>query len=421
MDWKISIFRDRDFIGNMPKSTQNVLQKENLFTSGMQNVCFCGLLFHNQNIDVFLPRNTSYDEVEFSKINIASLVINTIRIYGKEFDSPLTINDGQADDVIGNLSLSLISDLLNDYAQNGIYTKRQSLNSLNSGKPNWSKTISRSVLYPSGSNSIYLDVFGCKRVNSSSCEVSKIHASIIKELDNKFSRLLYGSDRMFSEHHINKPLKSDVQYQIYILEKELRVTYSERDIWLLKSLINYLKKREGDHSSEMIIGIKHFHTVWEYMLSQTLSNIVSINKLLPIPTYKLVNNGLVSAPKKGQRTDIVLKKSEENTYCIVDAKYYCASSVKSAPGWPDLVKQFFYAKALKQIKPDALVLNAFAFPNSDGPLQSIHMQDKQNISLLDDDYQPINCFYVKPIEVLKAFVENKKLQKLSEALLLSGN
>jgi hypothetical protein len=417
MDWNITVFRDRDFIGSMPKVTQNLLHKEKLFTDGKQNTSFCGLLFHNQNIDVFLPRNSKYDQSKYSKIQIASLILNTIRIYGIEFDSPLTIDDGEIDNQIGGLSLNLITELINDYRQNGLYTKRQSLNTLNIGKHNWSKTIARSVLYPSGFNSIYLDIFGSKRVNSSSCEVSKIHASIIKELDKKFSLLMFGYDGMFSEHHIQKPISNDIEYQIYILEKELRVTYSGRDIWLLKSLIDYLKMIKGDSSSDMVIGIKYFHTVWEYMLSKTLTNTVSVNKLIPIPTYKLTNESLVSAPKKGQRMDIVLRNRETNTYCIVDAKYYSASSVSSAPGWPDLVKQFFYAKALKQIEPDARVLNAFVFPNSAGILKSAHMQGRQDSSLLDSDYEPVKCFYIEPLKVLISFVENEKLNVFSDSLL----
>ncbi|WP_435275318.1 LlaJI family restriction endonuclease [Psychrobium sp. nBUS_13] len=417
MDWNIKIYRDRDFIGAMPKATKSVLHKEKLFTYGQQNTSFCGLIFHNQNIDVFLPRNSNYNEEDYSKIQIASLVLNTIRLYSIEFDSPLSIDDGEIDNQIGGLSLSLIAELINDYRQNGIYAKRQSLNTLNSGKPNWSKTIARSVLYPSGSNSIYLDVFGNKRVNLSSCEVAKIHASVIKELDKRFSLLLYGSDGIFSEDHIKEPISSDIQYQIYTLEKELRVTYSGRDIWLLKSLIDYLKKMKGDHFSEMVIGIKHFHTVWEYMLSKTLSNTVNVNKLIPIPTYKLTNESLVSAARKGQRMDTVLWSAKENTYCIVDAKYYSASSISNAPGWPDLVKQFFYAKALKQIEPDARVLNAFVFPNSTGMFSSAHMQDRQDGHLLNNDYEPIKCAYIEPVEVLRSFVDNKKLKCFSESLL----
>jgi len=420
MDWNINIYRDRDFIGAMPKATQKFLHKEKLFTYGKQNTSFCGLLFHNQNIDVFLPRNSNYNEAEYSQIQIASLIFNTIRIYSIEFDSPLSIDDGEIDNQIGGLSLSLITELINDYRKNGLYAKRQSLNTLNMGKPNWNKTIARSVLYPSGSNSIYLDVFGRKRINSSLCEVANIHASVIKELDKKFSLLLCGSDGIFSEHHIKEPISNDIQYQIYTLEKELRITYSGRDIWLLKSLIDYLKKMKGDYFSEMVIGVKHFHTVWEYVLSKTLNHTVSVNKLIPIPAYKLDNGSVVSAPKKGQRMDTVLKHPAEDTFCIVDAKYYAATSVPSAPGWPDLVKQFFYAKALKNIAPDANILNAFIFPNSQGPLKSAHMKLRLDNSLLDEEYGPISCFYIEPLRVLEHFVENRKMKELSNNLLIGS-
>jgi len=418
MDWNINIYKDRDFIGSMPKATQNFLNKERLFTNGKKNTSFCGLLFHHQNIDVFLPRNTKYNEAAYSKIQIASLILNTIRIYGIEFDSPLTHDDGEIDNQIGGLSLSLITELINDYRQNGLYAKRQSVNTLNTGKPNWNKTIARSVLYPSGSNSIYLDVFGSKRISSSSCEVAKIHASVIKELDKKFSLLMFGCDGAFDEHHIKEPISSDIEYQVNILEKELRVTYSGRDIWLLKSLIDYLKNIKGDSSSEMVIGIKHFHTVWEYMLSKTLSHTVSVNKLIPTPTYKLTDGSVVSAPKKGQRMDTVLKHPTEDTFCIVDAKYYAATSVAGAPGWPDLVKQFFYAKALKNIAPDANILNAFIFPSSHGPLKSVHMKSRADNSLLNEEYGPILCFYIEPLRVLEHFVENRKMKELSSNLFI---
>ena len=49
--------------------------------------------------------------------------------------------------------------------------------------------------------------------------------------------------------------------------------------------------------------------------------------------------------QKRQRTDIVIS-DKSNQRFAVDAKSYTAT--KDAPGWPDLVKQFFfYEKAVK--------------------------------------------------------------------------
>jgi hypothetical protein len=417
MYWEINIFRDRDYIDSVPLGTKKFLLQEKLLTRGDVNISFCGVVFRERNLDVFLPRNSLYEEDITNKIDLAALVLNALKLYSLEFNSPLTIDDGNNDEVIGGTSLSLISELLNDYIQNGIYAKRQTLQTLNSGKPNWNRTIAKSVLYPSRTNSIYLDVIGSKRVYHSVCEIAQIHASIIRDLDEKFSLIMLGKSSVFTDKNIKEPGLLDIDHRIYLLEKELRGTYSSRDMWLLNSLVSYLKDIKSNYSSEFVIGIKHFHTVWEFMLSKTLANTVNVNKLIPVPSYRLANDDLISAPKKGQRMDIVLKHSEENIYCIVDAKYYSASSVNSAPGWPDLVKQFFYAKALKQIEPEARIMNAFIFPNPKRVLKSAHMMDRQEKLLLDDDYSPIECVCIEPMKVLRHFIKRKKLKELTEKLL----
>lgn len=417
MGWKISLYRDRDYIGSLPLATQSLIKKQKLLTNGGQNISYVGLLFQENSVDVFLPRNSSIDVIQSDKIQIASLVLNAVELYGKSFNSPLTLEDSELENQIGGTSLSLISELLEDYQQNGIYAKRKAVNTLNTGKPNWSKTISKSVAYPSNSNYIYLDVHSSKKITQSICEVAKIHLMIVSEICKRFSVFLFGHELLVKEHAISAPAITSLQGQIHALEKELRITYSERDIWLIKSLISYLKKIKGKSDSSMMIGIKHFHTVWEFMLSKTLINTVNLNKILPIPSYKTNDGKIVPAPLKGQRLDIVLKNPDTNHYAVVDAKYYSAGSVSSAPGWPDLVKQFFYAKSLKEIVPDANVDNAFVFPASGGPLKSAHMQNRQSLQLLDNEYGVIDCFYIDPVEVMYQFVNNLRLVELSDSIL----
>ena len=66
---------------------------------------------------------------------------------------------------------------------------------------------------------------------------------------------------------------------------------------------------------------------------------------------------------------------------VVDAKYYRAQGLDSAPGWPDLVKQFFYARALKAYCPEPTVNNAFVFPGQ-GPLKSAHMHNRDSKEMI---------------------------------------
>jgi hypothetical protein len=412
MEWTINVHKDRDPINSLPEEVVKLLQKEKLLTQSEQNVSFTGLLFHDKYIEVFLPRSSEAG-ASYTKLQLASLVFNSIRLYSEEFDSVVSNNDGSLGDTFDGLSLNLILKLLHDYRQNGIYTKRHSLNTLNSGKPNWNKTISRSTAYPSGKNLIYLDVHGSKWANSSTCEVSQVHAQVIKELESKFSILFFGHAGVFSEFHIEEPSNLSADYLLHVLNKELTLTYSARDIWLLQSLIQYLSVIRGKLKSELKVGVKHFHTVWEYMLSQTLDKTISINKLLPTPTYKLTNGNIVTAPRKGQRLDVVLYEEATNTFCIVDAKYYAADSITTAPGWPDLVKQFFYVKALRTIEPSAKISNAFVFPGTNEYLASAHMLEKKSKKLLDIEYPPIDCVYVEPLELMESFTNYRKMTLLS--------
>ena len=223
---------------------------------------------------------------------------------------------------------------------------------------------------------------------------------------------------IFTENGITKPSTDSIEGQIHILNSELRTTYSERDIQLIKSLIFYLKKIKGSSGRSMVIGIKHFHTVWEFMLLKTLANTVNVNQLLPLPSYRLRDDTIKSAPLKGQRLDVVLKRPNEDRYAVVDAKYYSAGSVSTAPGWPDLVKQFFYAKSLKEILPSAIITNAFVFPRKEGNLKSAHMIDRVTGTVLSEEYVDINCFYADPLEVMRHFVTNMFLHNLSQQLLV---
>jgi len=123
------------------------------------------------------------------------------------------------------------------------------------------------------------------------------------------------------------------------------------------------------------------------------------------------------ATSKAQRTDTVLKAPQYNSFVVIDAKYYGASDVQSAPGWGDIVKLFFYAKALKVYAQNAEVGNAFVFPES-GPFHSVHMIERgEKGAILDEDYPPIRCFYLDPMELIECYTTGQKLIELSRSLM----
>jgi hypothetical protein len=205
---------------------------------------------------------------------------------------------------------------------------------------------------------------------------------------------------------------------ISILERELRLCFSERDIFLINSLIQYLKVIKGETLTGILIGTQNFHNVWEAMLDQCLEG--NVNAKLPIPVYKTVAGEFIAAPLKGQRTDTILKSEITEKYSVIDAKYYDASSIQHSPGWSDLVKQFYYQKAVAKVfnVPSKSVTNHFVFPGNIPFLSSGHVAHREKIISSEEDclpaseYSPILCHYQEPLELLNCYINGGSLKRL---------
>ncbi|MDR8330486.1 LlaJI family restriction endonuclease, partial [Acinetobacter baumannii] len=89
-------------------------------------------------------------------------------------------------------------------------------------------------------------------------------------------------------------------------------------------------------------------------------NVIDINSRLPKPVFIKPDGTEIPAKKTGMRTDIVIEDKAAKKLTILDAKYYEATTVENAPGWADLVKQFFYEKAIS-IMPE---FSGYQFENA---------------------------------------------------------
>ncbi|WP_276669284.1 LlaJI family restriction endonuclease [Thalassolituus oleivorans] len=279
------------------------------------------------------------------------------------------------------------------------------------------QTIASQAALIGASGPIYLNVCGSRYRSFSNCEVAKIHAFVVRELDETYSWIITGSDISISDAAaIIPPPVQDNNLMIRALENELSLVYSDREIRLINLLIDYIRNTRGHNSSSEVIGLSHFHTMWERMVHSTLKSVVHVNNQLSIPTYRFKDETLHPAPTKGQRTDTVIHNESTNRYVVIDAKYYGAKDLSSAPGWSDIVKQFFYAKALKIFTEGAEVDNVFVFPG-DGPLKSVHMQNRQSMETQDDKYPPIKCFYIQPMDLLEYYVSGRIYKDFSNRLM----
>lgn len=417
MKAELSFYKDRTSISSLPYYLQQVMRQSGIIQNDDVNVTFCGSVITKQGISVFFPRNSSLPANSTkASFRLAAQYIKAIRRYTQERSSKIDSFDG-GEHLFGNQSLDLIIRLIEDYCANGLYSQRLTERVVNSGRPDWNRTISKQTPFPTRGGPIYLDIHGSKRRYTSDCEIARIQAEIIQELDASYAWIVTGSDVPISQSTKGMaPSKGSNLSKLKEIELELTRAFSDRDIHLLKLIRNYLKTAHGTATSNCVIGIRYFHGMWEHIIDETLQWNFPVNKLLPVPAYRFSSEKLVEAAKKGQRTDTVLRIPNSNQFAVVDAKYYGAQGLDSAPGWPDIVKQFFYAKALSVYCPDAEVKNAFVFPGN-GPLTHVHMKNRKTGQTEDFEFPPIQCIYVDPIELIKCYMTGQKAIQLSETIM----
>ncbi|PHY60435.1 LlaJI family restriction endonuclease [Shewanella xiamenensis] len=396
-----------------------VLTDSGLITSDMVKLHFCGVISYGKKLAVFLPRNTPKEKWN---IYSSALLFKAIYRYYLTKDSGIKSED-IGDDVIGGSTLNLYSQLLQDYQDYGLYIRRTKEKTMNNGRVNWSRTIARSTLLPSDNGPVYLDLCTSRSRNDANNEITLIHASILKQVIAKVGLLWLEVENNFDETLAQTPKTLiNKQSQIAYLEKELRLIYSERDIALIKNLLRFLKETNDPNQNDMVIGTRFFHNMWESLLDECLPHTESINSKLPVPVYQTLEDRFVPVAKNNQRLDTFLKSPDGHHYAVIDAKYYDAQSPNSAPGWSDLVKQFFYVNAVKEVVGSGVkVTNHFVFPGIEPKLKAAFVAHRtQTVTSIDDGlsgYPPIYCHYLCPIVLLEKYVNGLSLDQLALSVL----
>ena len=422
--YSIKFFNDRQNISDIDASLVDELKSQGLISHGeIPKVSFGGLLVKSSQLFIFLPRSININSLsESEKIYAASELMRAVNLYGKASKTAVNLTDSDVG-FEGGSQLDIVMELLKTYQERGLYTRRKQAKTLNSGKPDWRATVASSVAFSDRSGRpVYLDVVSSKRRYFSDCEVARIQAFILREIDEKFSWIISGKvGRVAPELDEVMLPRGKCQYMLSILKRELPVLYSDNDVNLVRLLISYLEKVSGNADSNMIIGLKKFHFAWEYMLSKVLADTwINVNKVLPAPAYQKADGNFENAFRNGMKTDTVLRR-ETDGVVIVDAKYYEATKVVNAPGWGDIVKQFFYEKALLATGKVTDIKNVFIFPGTVRSYTKIHLRSKTAGDFFDHEFPPIHCYYVPPNEVIHHYVNNKKMNTFTDTLFESSN
>jgi len=416
---KYQFFEDKQFIDS--KKIPDYVIDKLVSVGGLdvvnqgRKIAFCGVIIFESCTYCFAPARSDSKKIE----SIGNL-IKVIHAYKNSIDSSLlAFDEDEKGKVIEEISLTDIFEIIDLYFSVGILRSKTHTYS-EKGRTNWSRTVNREFpVFTSDNVPTYFDLHKYPVSIYQDDLISSIHCEIILDILKKFhwldERFNFVSKDQLSEKKLFNEL--DVDQKISLLNQRLHSTFVSLEIRTLQLLIRYLEMIHESGSKNIVIGIRKFHYVWEFLLRNIFHDVdEKINSLLPVPKYQFLGPTDFSeaSNQKGMRLDVFIKS--ENSCWVIDSKYYTSTGAHDAPGWPDLVKQFFYVKAVELIYPELKsVKNIFIFPGINNSLSNIELayrekyNDDEKLQKLMEDFVPIECLYLDPNNVMEKYLKSEKV------------
>ena len=289
-------------------------------------------------------------------------------------------------------------DLLDDYFQSGIYENREPRYGKNvKGKIDWARTVKLGKAHLNSLGTpIYLDTINSQNAPVVS-EVTQIHRKMVRDAYRAFQWIL--GDQTIDDEIAKTKYHYSKNYARKLLTQELSSQYSQVKVRKLQLMLNVLDENEnrGDSSSRLI-GTSKFEFVWEKMCSVYFGNESSNYIDVATPAY-VKSNEIFKVRGNRPKPDIVISSGE--SIAIIDAKYY--DFKVSKPSWPDLVKQFFYAKAFEHGYSQRKVSNYLVMPKTQSNYEKVVVIGKDN-QPMNTEFSPIKLIFLQPIDVIDHYL-----------------
>lgn len=302
----------------------------------------CGTLVIGDQPVIIFPKGYQPDEKDIR--NDAGLLLRTFVQYlsdkDTEWDRVLSPESGE-DEENATSSIPEILFILNDYRQNGALVRKHTrISQTHEGRILWTKTLQRTRPLFSHRQAIYPEPYMKSEVRTRRELVQQIHRYLVCKFRAAWG-WLYGD--AFPKERIPVPPCSK-ETALGVLRAELRQTFVQREIGLIRCMIRYFQKKtqqEEGESSDLMLTFD-FHWIWEHICGQVLGNVYEDvqSVLLPQPVFEGTEKHSIG----GQIPDILCLRGRK--LYVLDAKYY--DHRKNIPGWPDYTKQFFYFYTIRE-------------------------------------------------------------------------
>lgn len=307
---------------------------------GIFRMKITGFVIHEETLIVVYPKNFQLSDTPQQD---ASLLLRVLLRY-REISS---LEPEEARIIIGNEKfktgrLSSALQLIEDYQKNGLIRRiTTSRHSSYSGSVDWNRTIKTTLPIFSSGSPLYLEPI--TRINywDSQNKIFLIHHYVICEAIGTFGWLL-GLDTDIEPRF---PFLFSSTEALSILEQELSQVFVQREITVLRLLIQYISgwvDEEDDNSIELL-ATPYFQNTWEAICSFLFANQYERFKGV-IPPARW--DSAIIEQSVSQRPDILYV--HDDVFYILDAKYY--DYRVSVPGWHDIVKQLFYGFTIREYR-----------------------------------------------------------------------
>lgn len=358
-----------------------------------------------ENTVFFLPHGAP--EEQPARELFAEKVMTAIVRFARE-----NSRSGDSRETEGATQAALLADLASDYRDHGLYSVREKIKSLHDGKPDWARTVKSGTAFPAANGApVYCEISSTRYSAFATNIVARIQAHVIAEVGRFHGwwlRPYFGARELPVSDRLNSWPREAWPRLLRMARRDL---FQSRAINLVSMLLEYLEHAEQTGEGGVICGISDFSTVWEAMLRDTIHGVEhDWNSVLPAPRYF---RSAGSGEETGRmRTDVIARVGDN--LAILDAKYYRAASVKSAPKLSDITKQIFYQKAVESTgKAEGLkIVNAFLFP-----ARQTHRDIYQHITVTLPDGTPasgfpqVECQYLSMSDVITAYSRRGLLEQ----------
>tara|TARA_R110002110_G_scaffold92540_1_gene241417 strand:+ start:3182 stop:4444 length:1263 start_codon:yes stop_codon:yes gene_type:complete len=389
----------KDVLDKQFPQLSGYLERIGAISSDTHAIQYCGLVVApDGETFMFLPR-TGPDEPDQSATGLLADGISTMTTltrFARESDR----NAIQKTEGRGGTIAPIIEALAVDFRDHGIFNERLKTTGINSGKPDWKRTIKRVQALHTDDGPVFPEILTSRPFNSTDNVLAGIQAAVISEI-----RTTHGWWLKKSFGKRPPPRVPLVNYSrnkwIPLLRKFMRGLYMDRPLRLCRLLCDYLLAEADNRDGSFFCGLRDFHTVWERMLRDTLKDTESRwAEKLPLPVY--VTRDGKSVPGAGMLPDIVIRRGDR--LMVADAKYYAATSVENSPHLGDILKQVSYLRAIRTAVPSASAETCFVFPrarNTQGRFVVTKFRDREGQPV--PEFDSIQCFYFPLMDVVENY------------------